>query len=258
MRRAGLSSRAMHSRLYAACALGAALSLLSGCPNTPPQPQPGPKPTAEPEPPAHPVPTTQAQLAEYGLEHIGVDVPDVCEKNPDGTIKDAIPEGMYTGLLRNAKCDQQKFITMAQIAGALGVKCNHCHAPLPSDPKKEDFPKFTENKRRANWMFKTFIQGLRPVDGKKMMCANCHVDRQTKKPLVKILHDPRDRDHAQEWMHEVMTTQFVEQNGKRLKCKTCHVGMAPDTDGWIKDVIRRLVYKGDMQRRPDTANDFGE
>jgi hypothetical protein len=210
------------------------------------------------EPGPKPKPTGAAKLAEYGLEHIGVNVPDVCEKNPDGSVKDAIPPGTYQGLLRNAQCEQQKFITMAQVAGALGVKCNHCHLPLASDPTKEDYPKFTDNKRKANWMFKTFIQGLRPVDGEKMMCARCHLDRGGKKPVIKILREPRDRGFAQEWMHEVMTTEFVEQNGKRLKCKTCHGGVAPDTAGWITDVIRRLSYQGEVQRRPDLSNDVGE
>jgi hypothetical protein len=30
--------------------------------------------------------------------------------------------------------------TMRRFAQALGVKCNHCHAPLPGDPSKFDFP----------------------------------------------------------------------------------------------------------------------
>lgn len=200
------------------------------------------------------------KLAEYGYEHVGVALPgdEVCEKNEDGTLKNPVEEGKYQGLLRNAKCEQQKFLTMARVAQSLGVQCNHCHAPHPTDPKKEDYPKFTERKRIANWMFKTFIQGLRPTDGSKMMCSKCHVNRETKKPVAKILRDPRDRPFAQEWMHEVMTTQFVEKNGKRLRCKTCHVGMAPDLDGWIKDVIRHLRYDGHVQRRDDKAGDTGE
>jgi hypothetical protein len=129
--------------------------------------------------------------------------------------------------------------------------------PDPNDPKKELYPEFTDNKRKANWMFKTFVQGLRSVDGEKMMCKSCHTNAAGE-PVAKILQTPRDRGFAQEWMHEVMTTKFVEANGKRLKCKTCHVGMAPDTPGWIKDVIRRLSYKGAVERRDDLANDVGE
>jgi hypothetical protein len=216
------------------------------------------RPTAD-NPVPEPKPKT-VELAEYGFEHVGVVLPgeDICEKNPDGSLKNPIEAGKYQGLLRNAKCEQQKFLTMARVAKALGVECNHCHLPHPTDPKKEDYPKFTEKKRIANWMFKTFVQGLRPKDGSKMMCASCHTSRKTGKPVAKILGEPRDQDFAQVWMHEVMTTAFVERNRKRLKCKTCHVGVAPNTDGWIQDVIRRLRYEGKVQRRDDLADDTGE
>ncbi len=226
---------------------------------TPPDPSASAVPLS-PEP--APQPTERVPLAEYGVEHVGVILPgeDICEKNDDGSLKNPIEEGRYTGLLRNARCEQQKFITMARVAQALGVECKHCHVPHPTDPKKEDYPKFTERKRIANWMYKTFVQGLRPTDGSKMMCASCHARRDdgSDVAVAKILREPRDRPFAQEWMHEVMTTQFVERNGKRLKCKTCHVGMAPELDGWIKDVIRRLRYDGEVQRRDDLAGDGGE
>ena len=79
-----------------------------------------------------------------------------------------------------------------------------------------------------------------------------------KKAIPKILLEPRNRGHAQEWMHEVMTTKFVEANGKRLRRKTCHIGLGPDLAGWIPDVIRRLTYKEMVQRRDDLSNDVGE
>ena len=199
------------------------------------------------------------ELAQYGVEHVGVVLPgeDICEKNEDDSLKNPIQPGKYQGILQNARCEQQKFITMARVAQSLGVECNHCHAPHPTDPKKEDYPKFTEKKRIANWMFKTFIQGLRPTDGSKLMCKSCHTD-EDKKPVAKILRNPRNQDYAQEWMHEVMTTQFVEKNGKRLKCKTCHIGLAPDLDGWVTDVIRRLKYVDKVERRDDLSGDTGE
>ena len=231
---------------------------ITSCSSTPPTP-------VEPDGTAGPAPATTAggpsgELAEYGLEHVGVSLPgeDICERDDNGELKNPIPQGKYEGLLRNARCDQQKFITMARVAKSLGVTCKHCHVSDPNDPTKEIYPEYTENKRIANWMFKTFIQGLRPKDGSEMMCASCHQATPNGQGTPKLLRDPRDQGFAQEWMHEVMTTKFVEANGKRLRCKTCHVGMAPDTDGWIKDVIRRLRYEGKVQRRPDEAGDNGE
>ena len=237
----------------------AAVALMASC-GPPISPTPPPEPTGPTTQGTADPPPAEVALAEYGYEHVGVALPgeDVCEKNEDGSLKNPVEPGQYKGLLRNAKCEQQKFLTMARVAQSLGVQCNHCHAPHPTDPKKEDYPQFTEKKRIANWMFKTFIQGLRPTDGSKMMCAKCHIDRETNQPVAKILHEPRDRPFAQEWMHEVMTTQFVERNSKRLKCKTCHVGLAPDLDGWIKDVVRRLRYDDKVQRREDLADDTGE
>lgn len=234
--------------------------LLIGCSGPPPTPIEGPSgpplPTSGPEPASA---AAAPALAEYGLEHVGVTLPgrDVCETNADGSLKHPIAKGSYSGLLRNAECEQQKFLTMARVAGALGVSCKHCHVSDPSDPKKELYAEFTDNKRKANWMYKTFVQGLRPSNGTPMSCASCHLDAGGR-AVAGILKEPRDRDFAQEWMHEVMTTKFVEQNGKRLKCKTCHAGVAPDTEGWIKDVIRRLSFKGNVERRPDLANDIGE
>lgn len=255
-----MRARVLVTAVTLSCLAASSTAFLSSCSPavspTPPDVSATAGPTAQPTA----APPSPSELAEYGLEHVGVALPgeDVCEKNEDGSLKNPIEEGRYKGLLRNARCEQQKFLTMARVAQTLGVQCNHCHAPHPTDPKKEDYPKFTENKRIANWMFKTFIQGLRPTDGSKMMCAKCHVDRTTNEPVAKILRDPRDLAFAQEWMHEVMTTQFVERNGKRLKCKTCHVGLAPELDGWIEDVIRRLRYDGEVERREDLSGDTGE
>jgi hypothetical protein len=247
------------SRLLSLAPILFVMLLVTNCGTPPPTAPDGTgrlEPVDKPEPPSPPT----SSVAQYGLEHVGFDLPgeEVCDKNTDGSFKNPIAEGTYKGILRNAKCDQQKFVTMAYMAQTLGVKCNHCHAPDPSDPKKEAYPVYTDNKRVANWMYKTFIQGLRPNDGSKMLCKSCHVQANSDEPLVKILKKPRDQDYAQEWMHEVLTTKFVEANGKRLKCRTCHVGMAPDTKGWIKNVIRRLRYDGEVKRRDDVAGDAGE
>jgi hypothetical protein len=240
-------------------ALAATSMSCSGPSPTPIEPQVETDPTPS-DSSAAPFVSKKTPLAEYGLEHVGVELPseDICEKDESGGLKNPIAEGAYQGLLRNARCDQQKFITMARVAKALGVQCNHCHVVDPKDPKKEIYPEFTDNKRVANWMFKTFVQGLRPKDGGNMMCASCHGATEDNKSVPKLLKEPRDQDFAQEWMHEVMTVNFVEKNGKRLKCKTCHVGMAPKSGGWIKDVIRRLRYKDAVERRSDVANDVGE
>jgi len=230
----------------------------------------GPSCTATPTPPVEAAPTpgtvaddepaTRAPLAVYGLEHVGVDLPgdDICERDEDGELKNPIPQGTYRGLLRNARCEQQKFLTMARISKALGVSCEHCHVPDPHTPDKQHYAEHTDNKRIANWMYQTFVQGLRPKDGSAMMCASCHRATPDGEPTAKILKDPRDQDYAQEWMHEVMTSKFVEANGKRLRCKTCHIGMAPDTAGWIGDVIRQLRYDGAMERHGGVTGDGGE
>jgi hypothetical protein len=147
---------------------------------------------------------------------------------------------------------------MAWLAETLGVDCRHCHVPHPTEPDKEDYPVMTDNKRIANWMYHTFIQGLRPVDGERTMCTSCHFDRATKKPLMAVLGEPRDGYAAELWMQEVMTAQFVEANGARLKCKTCHVAMSPESPGWVKDVVRYLSYTGSVERRDSAAGDTGD
>ena len=232
--------------------LGTALATSCGPPQDPADP--GPPATAEAAAKTAPKPAekppeqpSDTEPAGPKLANVGVSLPDdsICEKNDDGTLTNPIEEGRYAGILQNAKCEQQKFITMGRVAQALGVACSHCHAPHPTDPKKEDYPKMTEKKHIANWMSSTFIQGLKRVDGTAMMCANCHSDEKNKKPTAKFLGEPRNSDYAQEWMGEVMTTKFVELSGKRLKCKTCHVGMAPGREGWTRNVLEQLKYTGD-------------
>jgi hypothetical protein len=207
-----------------------------------------PREASEPTPTASATPTSEAAagpttIADKDPDNVGVTVPglDVCATNEDGSLKYPIPEGTYQGILRTAKCNQQKFLIMARVASALGVECNYCHVPDPNDPKKEIYAEWTDRKRTANWMHDTFIRGLSPTDGNQIACKSCHAGSDGK-GLAKILKDPRDRGYAQEWMHEVMTTKFVEVEGKRLKCKTCHVGAAPDLPGWLESVVRKVRY----------------
>lgn len=129
----------------------------------------------------------------------------------------------YEGILRSARCDQQRFLTMASVADQLGVVCVYCHVPLASDPKKEDYPVMTPKKEIATWMSQHLMQAVKPVDGSPMRCKSCHTD-ENGKPVAKILGNPRDRTKAAEWMVIVMVNRFVAADGSRLKCRSCHVG----------------------------------
>ena len=37
------------------------------------------------------------------------------------------PEKAYQGVLREARCDQELYLTMARVAESLGVEWGHCH-----------------------------------------------------------------------------------------------------------------------------------
>src|SRR5690606_7380022 len=146
------------------------------------------EPVEPPRPPGAPPP-----LASYDADWVGFEVPgeEICKKNPDGTLKFPIAAGTYQGILRNVRCRQQKFLTMAWMSDTLGVDCDHCHVKDPSDPEKYVFESWTENKRAANWMYRAFVQGLRAVDGSRVGCASCHVGGDGK-PVMKILGTPRE------------------------------------------------------------------
>ena len=210
----------------------------------------GPRAGPDGAPPSPPAAPRTVPLAEYGWDHVGVKLPglNICATNEDGSLKNPVAPGTYRGLLRNAECEQQKFITMSRVAQALDVDCTFCHVPDPNDPNKALYAEWTERKRRANWMLGTFVQGLRPIDGSRTTCASCHRGRRAE-PTPAILGDPRDTGYAQEWMHEVMTSTFVTADGDRLRCKTCHGGMAPGTSGWEREVIRQVhVIDGALRR----------
>lgn len=140
----------------------------------------------------------------------------------------------YHGVLRNARCDQDMFLTMASVAEQLGVECKHCHAQKPGG-KDEDYPPMTPNKETANWMSVHLMQAVKLKDGSPVKCKSCHVDDKGK-PLLKILGEPRDRAKAADWMSSVLVENFVAADGARLKCKSCHVG-APGTPSFEKKVI---------------------
>ena len=194
--------------------------------------------------------------AVYGLEHVGLELPgeEVCGFSAGGDAP--VAPGSYQALLRNARCEQQKYATMAKLALTLDVGCRHCHAPDPSDPSKESYPLDTPNKGKAVWMYRTFVQGLRLADGSPTMCASCHRDPATGEPTAKILGEPRDPVRTMEWMHE-MTARFVTRAGERLRCKTCHVGMAPGQEGWVATMIGE-VWLRDVLAAPAAEGDGAE
>src|SRR5262249_52760577 len=51
---------------------------------------------------------------------------DICKDSPP------VPHS-FSGVLRNARCDQDMYISMASVADQLGVECTHCHATKTED-----------------------------------------------------------------------------------------------------------------------------
>jgi hypothetical protein len=143
---------------------------------------------------------------------------------------------VYDGILRGARCDQQRFLTMAKVITQLGVTCVYCHAPT-ADPKEQDYPVMTPRKEIANWMSQHLMTALKPVDGSPMRCKSCHTDEDGK-PVVKILGEPRTAEKANEWMTTVMVNRFVAADGQRLTCRSCHVGRV-GSPAWQAKVILR-------------------
>jgi hypothetical protein len=170
-----------------------------------------------------PAPAPVAPAAPPGVEH------DVCEASPP------LPHAPLSGVLRNARCDQDMYYSMSQVADMLGVDCTYCHAAKIEGQKPRDFPVMTPRKQVANWMSMELMAAIKPADGSPMKCSSCHVDDQGR-PVAKILGDPRDPVKANEWMNLVMVTRFVAVDGSKLKCKSCHVG-APGTPGFHRQVI---------------------
>jgi hypothetical protein len=170
-----------------------------------------------------PAPTAPAPPPEPGHSDY-----DICTGSPP------VPHAL-SGILRNARCDQDMYITMASVAEQLGVECKHCHAPKASDPTKDDYPVPTPRKAVANWMSTHFMQAVKPADGSPIRCRSCHTDEKGR-PVAKILGDPRDPVKANEWMSLVMVKKFVAADGSKLKCRSCHAGM-PGTPDFRPKVI---------------------
>jgi hypothetical protein len=207
---------------FAGSALLLAAALAGGCgPSTGSQPETA-KPTSSPaaaDAKSSPPAPTGSAVAGGPTPVLSPTTPkpfDPCEGSPPKPRE-------YTGILRVAKCEQDMFLTMASVAGQLGVECKHCHLPHPTDPKKEDYPPMTPKKEIANWMSLHLMHAVKPADGSQLKCKSCHTDAAGK-PVAKILGNPRDVIKAQEWMSMVMVNKFVSKSGEKLKCKSCHVG----------------------------------
>ena len=129
----------------------------------------------------------------------------------------------YYGLLKDAKCEQDMFLTMAKIAGDLGVDCGYCHQAIAGSPKDFDFPAMTDRKQVALFMGHEFMDGMKQKNGEEMRCKSCHVDK-TGKPAAKFLGNPRDLAFTMEFMNLTMSNRFVHTDGSKVKCIDCHVG----------------------------------
>ncbi len=169
------------------------------------------------------------------------------KKLVDACVDSPPPWRKYDGPLRDVRCEQEMFLTMAGIADDLGVKCGHCHQTKP-DGKSFDYPPMTKNKETALWMDQTFMRSLKRADGQPMTCASCHVDKHGK-PAAKFLGTPRDIPWTVEWMTTVMTNRFVLENGEKLKCKHCH-GAAWGQKGFLKEVIGKTEQVPHLKLTP--------
>ncbi len=154
--------------------------------------------------------------------------PNICVGSPPVTHP-------LSGILRNARCEQDQYQSMAQVETMLGVECTHCHAAKVEGQKERDFPKMTPKKEVANWMSVDLMQAIKPADGSPLECSSCHTD-ENGRPVAKILGEPRDPAKANEWMSLVMVKKFVAADGSRLKCRSCHVG-SPGTATFHPKVI---------------------
>lgn len=103
---------------------------------------------------------------------------------------------------------------MADVSEALGVGCDHCHAP-------HDFRVATPRKEIANWMARELVPRLSlKSGGQAVTCADCHTHEG--KAVAKILGAPRSESRAIEWMTTELVEKFSLVDGAPLRCKTCH------------------------------------
>src|SRR5512135_3683601 len=83
-----------------------------------------------------PAPTQPAAPPPVAAKTAG---PDICEGSPP------VPHPL-AGILRGARCEQDMYWSMSQVADQLGVDCTHCHAHKTPDVKSCEFPPPTPKK----------------------------------------------------------------------------------------------------------------
>ena len=182
---------------------------------------------------APPEPATPAKKAAVA------DTFDACADHPEPVKK------KYTSILKNVRCDQELFQTMAGIAGALNVECDYCHLHDASgDAKKFDFPRMSDRKQVALFMQHEFVEGLKQKDGAPVECESCHTDKNGK-PAAKFLGEPRDIPYTIEWMNLVMVNKFTHLDGTKLKCRDCHVG-----NYTTPEFQSKVIMRGDQVKLP--------
>ena len=144
------------------------------------------------------------------------------------------PPHEFKGILRGVRCEEQMYLTMANVARQLGVECTYCHAKsAKSDELDHAAP--TPKKEIANWMSQHFVQAVRRKDGGLVTCRTCHVD-DAGKPVAKILGEPRDQTRTHEWMTLTLIGKFTGARGEPLKCRACHGGNYSTPD-WRSRVL---------------------
>ena len=156
----------------------------------------------------------------------------------DPCVGEPPPDKAYQGLARDARCQQEVYLTMAATVTALGRDCDGCHIRKEGGGKDDfDYPLMTDQKRVANWMKHQFNDRLIHKDGSPVTCASCHArGAKDGKPAAKFLGTPRDKKYAMEWMNLVMVNEFRTADGGKVTCKHCHGG-APSTPSFQAKVI---------------------
>jgi hypothetical protein len=121
----------------------------------------------------------------------------------------------YDGLARAARCQPEVLSIMTDVADALGVSCDYCHAA-------HDFRVATPRKEIGNWMARELVPRLAKHEAGPVTCADCHT--RDGKPVAKILGTPRSESRSIEWMTTELVENFTRSDGQPLRCKSCHGG----------------------------------
>lgn len=108
---------------------------------------------------------------------------------------------------------------MKRIAGALGVKCFHCHTEKKADGKP-DFDAPSPLKATAIHMKTHFVDSLRTAEGKALECQTCH------QGVAKFVPRAIDPDlaalSANMERREVMKLMRGFTKSLGVKCLHCH------------------------------------